>query len=487
MGRWVCSLVVLVLALLVPREAMAVGDDEGSAIAVVQRDGGGAAVVFIEGGEPPHVHVMYELGERPMAWASTPDAIVMVFGATVSQDTASVHPVRRVRMTRDVWGVVSPGALEPMTPIPAFAGRAAVALAGEDVFVLAGIGAAGKELLRHDGNAWVSLASDVVGGRAWDGVIGWGRAAALTWADGAEVIVQPVGGGGEAVEPMRATTTGPVRVLTVGRQVVAYSTPPALAGAPYRAEARLWLVRPEQLVEVATIGDVLAGSQALAWSDEGLILVAIAPSGMEMDVAVVDLAGRVGYRGAIKAATVLASAELQVLLLMLGSVGLTVALYVLRRESSVHAPTHFPTGMALADALRRLMAATIDGSAALVVVALLWPGDVNVMTAPLQAVVTKLGVWPLLGAMGLAALHMGVAEAAFGTTMGKALLGCRTVDRFGRGVGAGRAFARSAAKAVCPLLALFVMANPTLPHPGAFGTYTVLRGMERHSREGDER
>ncbi|MCA9293651.1 MAG: RDD family protein [Phycisphaerales bacterium] len=486
MRRWAGMVVALAMMLCAVRVTAANSEADGSAIAVVERDGGGSAVVYIEGGAPPRMHVMYELGERPMAWASTPDDIVMVFAATSAEDTASVHPVRRVRMVHDAWDVVSPGELEPLTPIPAFAGRAAVAIAGEDLFVLAGIGESGKKLLHLDGGAWSELAAGTVSAHPWDGVIGWGHAAALTWADGAEVIVQPVGGAQDAGEALRAPCKGPVRVMSVGRQVVAYATPPALAGAPYRGEARLWLVRPGQVVDVAKVPEVLSGSHALQWGDDAILLTAIAPSGTALDVTVVELDGKIGYRGTIGVATLLASAELQVLLLIMVSMGLTVALYVLRRESSVHAPTHFPTGMALADPLRRLMAATMDGSLSIIVIALLWPGDVNVMTAPLQAVVTKLGVWPLVGAMALTALHMGVAEAIAGTTLGKALLGCRTVDRFGRRVGVGRAFARSAAKAACPMLALFVMGSPALPHPGAFGTYTVLRGTGQPRREDAE-
>jgi hypothetical protein len=172
---------------------------------------------------------------------------------------------------------------------------------------------------------------------------------------------------------------------------------------------------------------------------------------------------------------VLTSAELQVLIIMLSSVGLTVMLYVLRPERVVSAPTKFPTGMALADPLRRVMAGSIDAGLGILVVALLWPTDVNLMTAPVEVIVGELGVWPVLAAIGLMALHMGSSEAMFGTTFGKSLVGCRTVDRRGKRVDVIRAFARSAAKAACPLLALFVMAHPTLPHPGAFGTYSVLR------------
>lgn len=384
-------------------------------------------------------------------------------------------------MVRDAWGVISPGALDPVTPLPGFDGRVALAIAGDDIFALLGIGTAGKTLVRLEAGGWERVQGESEAGmvteRPWDGVIGLGDDAALTWSNGSEVIVQPIG---ETGEMLRARTQTPVGVMSVGRQVIATALPPKLTGAAYLGEAKLWLVRPGQLMELPTIKDVSAGMKALPFGDEALILMAVSESGQALDGIVVGVDGGVQYRGAVKMATLFASAELQLLFLLLGSIGLMVLMYVLRPERVVSAPVSFPTGMALADPLRRIMAATMDGSLAILVIAMVWStGDMNLMTAPLEAVVTKLGIWPLVAAMGFSALHMGIAEAIFGTTIGKAMVGCRTVDRKGERLGVGWAFARSAAKAVCPALALFVIANPSIPHPGAFGSYTVLREIER--------
>ena len=66
--------ITIVLAVLLaiafsatPSHAAAI-DENDAAIAVVERDGGGATVLYIEG-QPPRMHRMHELGERPIAWA----------------------------------------------------------------------------------------------------------------------------------------------------------------------------------------------------------------------------------------------------------------------------------------------------------------------------------------------------------------------------------------------------------------------------------
>ena len=87
----------------------------------------------------------------------------------------------------------------------------------------------------------------------------------------------------------------------------------------------------------------------------------------------------------------------------------------------------------------------------------------------------------VLVAAGAAVLHSAVGEAVFGRTVGKLLLGLRTVSDAGRPIGVGQAIGRNVARVCCPALWIMVALAPWGRHPGSFGTWVVKK---RHQASG---
>jgi uncharacterized RDD family membrane protein YckC len=198
----------------------------------------------------------------------------------------------------------------------------------------------------------------------------------------------------------------------------------------------------------------------------------------------VGIDGSTRMRGSVTIERGIATNQLQVGILVLGSLMTTVLLYVLRRDADARGPVTIGEGVTLADPGRRLIAGLIDGALALAVLSIVWGDPLRWWTENIFVLLAEEGAAPLIVWVLALASHMAATEAVFATTPGKALLRLRTITRRGRRIGVKAALARSWLKAVCPFSALLLLLEPTRPHPAAFGSYVVMNAKPLHPDDG---
>lgn len=146
-----------------------------------------------------------------------------------------------------------------------------------------------------------------------------------------------------------------------------------------------------------------------------------------------------------------------------------------------------PEGYVLAEPARRLLAALIDLLPGMILVSLAWQKPVEWWLSPLSEIVSADGSMPVFTLAWVTFGYMAIADGVFGRTLGKLLLGCRTVTDDGGVPGLRRGAARSFLKVFCPPLVVVLLLMPYAPPPWSFGTVVVRKkGSERSEPDRDE-
>ena len=133
---------------------------------------------------------------------------------------------------------------------------------------------------------------------------------------------------------------------------------------------------------------------------------------------------------------------MEILGLLLASLILTIAVFVLRPSGSERESVTLPEGYALADPWKRILATAIDAALAVLIASLIWNVPFRSIVDLSVAVTSESGVWPIVTAAALLALIGTVGEALTGRTPGKWILRSRTVSTTGERPRWGQAAAR---------------------------------------------
>ncbi len=262
------------------------------------------------------------------------------------------------------------------------------------------------------------------------------------------------------------------------------------------------IVRDRSLVRRGVVDDLSLQGFAPATLDDALLLLAPVitafdgaekpPAGEESSsvrasAVLFSPTGDVVERAELSPRPPIAPHQVQLTMLFLASVTLTALLYVSRPAGEASRPFVVPEGTSVTPPARRLLAGMLDLLPGGALASLVFGDAVSWWTEPLADLIAEHGVAPIVVGLGTSAVIMAIGEAAIGTTPGKLLLRVRTVDRRGNRPSPPVAIARSFAKVMCPALAMFVVAAPAVPHPGAFGTLVVSesRRPRQPGRSGD--
>ncbi|MCA9310030.1 MAG: RDD family protein [Phycisphaerales bacterium] len=312
----------------------------------------------------------------------------------------------------------------------------------------------------------------------------------------------------EAGSPSLVTVDGHAALLThddSGGAMLWAGEPWAGRSIPWRPGAAL-LSLGRQLVLVSHTGDGLA--LRLVWGSE--LQVRATLPGVPVNAAVItqgdeaaaywlpegasanfvslrrqliDASGSTGPVEELVVSGPMTPRELETLALIMGSLFLTIVVFILKPERQEDA-FNFPEHASLADPLRRLMAFMIDVLPGAAVASLVWGqpmGEVLDLPGLLQG---RQEVVPLLTAAAVVILHSGVTESFRGWSLGKLMLGCRVVGRDGRPPRLWVSLARNAVKVLCPPLALFVVMSPGASRPGDFSTRVIVFHEDDDADEG---
>ncbi|MEC9373905.1 MAG: RDD family protein [Planctomycetota bacterium] len=253
-----------------------------------------------------------------------------------------------------------------------------------------------------------------------------------------------------------------------------------------RGEAVIQMPRGDRLHEVARVEDVaeeyvamgLGDSIVLAWrrsSDEEA-----AASGVQLAYVSVTT-GRIDFTGEAESAPPVSVNDLRFLAVLLGGVVLTVLVFVLKPRAASSKEIRLPDNTAPADTWLRLIGALIDLTPGVIVASQVWGiAPTAVLLLPFEAS-GPLGVWPVLTALGTMFLHSACGEALGGRTIGKLVLGMRTVSITGGAPTPWQALSRNLVKMLAPPLVLLIPMDPLRRHPGDIvaGTIVVTRKPDR--------
>ena len=503
--RWFRALVWLSALLLVSVVAVAQDDSgDGAAETVgdetvpsVWRTAGGDIGVWIARAEAERFGLLLaqrdeetaglrrvrQIGEMPELIVGTPEGPLLFFEARGTGDDR-LYPVR-FGDYEDRAGIAVVGTLDASAPLRTTSELVAGVAAGGDVFLILGSADPdlGAQLLVRDRRDWVpvrlpleladasrdprdlrllSLESGLSiladGAEAGESVL-W-TLASLSNAESGERLSEwesvtleldlrgresfAVGVGDEVL--VIAETDGSVEGLVLRRQgairfAMLEGAPMASSVASYGGE--LWLLSdgPDDSI-VATV-----------LSRDGSVL-------SEGELSVGTL--RRGEDG------------LLFLLLVAWSVVISAMVLVLPQNRRIRIVVP-PEGYALAEPFRRLLAAIIDLVPGAVLVSMVWDKPAAWWLSPLSEIVSADGSMPIFTLAWATLAYLTLADGLFGRTLGKLLLGCRTVTDAGVAPGLRRGFARSFLKIFCPPLVVVLLLMPYAPAPWSFGTIVVRR------------
>ncbi|HVZ92897.1 MAG TPA: RDD family protein, partial [Phycisphaerales bacterium] len=199
---------------------------------------------------------------------------------------------------------------------------------------------------------------------------------------------------------------------------------------------------------------------------------------------VISVTGGTLFDGAAQIPGPVTKRDIESLMLLLGSLALSVAVFVARPVTSD--AIAFPEGYALAESSRRFIATLIDLAPGVALAAWLYHlSPIRVLDLA-GAFTDDLGLRPLIVSLGGAAALSAVSEAVFGRTLGKLLVGCRTISTAGSRLNPAQAIARNLVKYACPPLAMVALLGPPSAGPHSFGTLVVRPVRGEPGKNGGE-
>jgi len=237
------------------------------------------------------------------------------------------------------------------------------------------------------------------------------------------------------------------------------------------------LLRGSNSVPLTSLNDIPSAAISVPLGDR-IVLAWEPPSpSMRLMTCVVTLSGTVLHNGFAPLNNPVSAGEIQVLGAVLSSLVLTVLIFLLKPDRGASVIT-LPPGASLAEPSRRLLSTAIDLIPGLLLASTIW-SDADSATN-----FADVGIIPLAVVAGVTVLHTTLAESIFGRTLGKAVLGCRTVTLDGHKPRWSQSLGRNLTKVLCPALVIFVIANPFVSHPGAMGTVVII---DPHDPDSDPR
>lgn len=482
-----CSLLLATLGANAPASPTA-GDDRFGWFVLPYEGRAGVLQVVPADAPPGTVRRAVPLPETPALMSARAGALVMLFPPL---STAAERPIRQARRIA-VSSSSTPEwtAFTPLTALPPLVDSAEpVSLALTDAGPVALRRAQGDasplELWRLGRAEWspepIPPGAEAAR-RAWVCAID-GRAAIIGDTEaGAHLWTRAPGADDPWTEAPLTLPPHAARVIVVADQLL------AIAQEPDGAES-LHLLRADRAIEIARlerpdaprwivpVGSTVSIFSARDDADPG--------AGVRLDARVLSLSGTVLYDGPARAALPVDRREVEALLVLFASVLATIGVFVLRPAGSYRIAVAPPPGFALAEPLRRALAGAIDLGASLLIACLVWRVSLAEALSFTDLRHTQHGVWPLVSALAITVVHASLSESFTGRTLGKAVLGCRTVNASGANPALGQAFARNAVKLFCPPLALVSLLTPGAAHPGAFSTLVVIPVRELPPAPGD--
>lgn len=461
--------------------ALVTGDRTGGWFVAPFLEQGGMLFFLPAGGPPGALVSAMPLAAAPGAMASLDGRLVMVFDPVRTDPDKSTR-LRQVREVRATPGPRPPmhffSELSPLPPLED--GGALEALAVTREGVLAALGPAQlsdrRRFLELTGTGWTEVAIPAGLDLSWP--------FHLLALDGAAVVAQSKPGAASSMWVRdQAEAPGGVpgwrkaglgEVPTGARLIGAQGQLLALDGVG-SADGRLLLARAERWFEIGTAGET-SGRQWIAPVGNTITIVTSAlEEPTRFACRVLSPTGEVIYEGPAQTIGPVGRRELEVLGLLLASLLLTIAVFVFRPAGAERVSVALPPGFALADPWKRLIATTIDAALAVVLASLIWGAPLRAIVDLALAVTGDHGVWPLVTAGGILMVMSAIGEATTGRTVGKWLVGCRTVGSDGANPGWGQSLARNAVKTLCPPLAAVSLNVPGQQTPASFGTFVIAR------------
>lgn len=250
-------------------------------------------------------------------------------------------------------------------------------------------------------------------------------------------------------------------------------------------DVRVRLLWGDEAPVRTTISDAPVGAVAIEQGERIALYWTDAGSDPEISLRrrVADLNGKVLAVEELRASGPMSPREVQALILVMGSVFLTIVVFILKPERDDTFP--MPEGAALADPARRMVAFLFDLLPAGLIAAFIWGRPVGEVLDLLGILQGKGDVLPLLTAAGILIATSAICEAIWGRTPGKLILGCRVVSRSGGPPPVHISVARNAVKVLCPPLGLFVIISPGASRPGDFQTRVIVDQSEDADDEAD--
>lgn len=486
--------------------------------------GASCALFHIDGSDPPGViRAVAPLAIRPEWMAAEGERVVLVF----PQDQAGVRQVREVnaRRVRERTEYSRFLALAPMVHEGALNGLALVS--GEVVALLhsqppaqnrlgPSVGVGLWELFVLNPGGWDELAlpADV-----FEGIDPDRSSFALARIDEYLALISvPTRGNGAGHSPGRVWLLDPPRETLRVRDE--WELPPSVG----QEGGTLYWGIGTRLAAVGSVGEALSfavlmrdaasprfttskGRESGAWLIVGDVVWRIRSSGSgtikeggQLRCDVWTMSGAPLFSGPAVIPGPVTRRDIQNLALLLGLVMATATVFVLRPGAVRSRGDVLPPAVQEAGPGRRIVAAVLDALPALLATTLSLGVPIGSAGQLIEHLAFEHGAWLMLVSFGATVAHCALGDRLFGRTLGKAILGCRTIGgvrqvassvpdeepriTFTR-VSWSQAILRNSVRFLCPPLVLLLMvkalsprqggARITFSEPWGFGTWVVVR------------
>jgi len=441
---------------------LAAGATEGAWIITTETPGG-PTLLFIDPKNPGIGLGVTRFRSAPVVMSAGKDRVVAAFAA----ETVEGRSIRPLRMTSIEPGpnglqVFSP--VRALPPLPTGAPISGIAVIGRDVAVLT---LAPRELWICDGANWTSVPLPNEAG-SWESVwiVDYLSRIGLCTVDGSGrgslwTADPPTSGAAPAWARADIAIPPDTRdIIRVSSHLV------ALHPDRNTTSAVLSLLRPGDSIERARIETTSGEPTIAALGDRILIATPGSIDPLRADIRTIGLDGKDTFSGPLKSASPLSTEDVQ--LVVFGVMGIVLAAMVFALRSEGQGVVRLPEGTVLATPNRRFWATLID----------LIPGiAVGWIVGSWQTTVTENAdpiVTGIAAGFLIALIHAVIGEAMTGRTIGKAILGIRTVGPDGKNPSWPQALGRNLSKLLYPPLGLLILLNPAASTPGSCGTIVVM-------------
>lgn len=263
-------------------------------------------------------------------------------------------------------------------------------------------------------------------------------------------------------------TEEPLTSLATGRRIEARRN-------AEQTQLRVHLVRPSGSLEIASF-DAGEFTRFVRWGAGFAVLDWTPSEGAlgEMSVALFNASGRSLGSGVAQVPPPIEAPQVASLLLVVGSIVLSVVVYVLAGlPGAQRGAFAFPADAVLASAGRRVGGFLIDLAPGVAVSAGVWSVPLGAAIDLSQSARPEIGPLPLITTLAITAIHVTLCEGLRGRSLGKLLLGMRVVARDGGSPSLVQAGVRTFVKLTCPPLAMLMLLSRDEPAPGSMGTLVV--------------